>query len=129
MGIDRMYFPGYKKISFLSIAIRNYFGYTIVNSCNLTILKPNDGFSKSPKRICRGYGGIKGGSGGFGTRGQKSRNGSKLRIGFEGGQSSIYRRLPKLKGLSKVMKKIHNRYAIINIDDMKQYFMLLEIIT
>ena len=41
-----------------------------------------------------------GGSCGFGMRGQKSRSGSGTRPGFEGGQTSLYRRLPKLKGIA-----------------------------
>ena len=43
---------------------------------------------------------LQGGSCGFGMRGQKSRSGSGTRPGFEGGQTSLYRRLPKLKGIA-----------------------------
>lgn len=43
---------------------------------------------------------VQGGSCGFGMRGQKSRSGSGTRPGFEGGQTSLYRRLPKLKGIA-----------------------------
>ena len=41
-----------------------------------------------------------GGSCGFGMRGQKSRSGSGTRPGFEGGQTSLYRRIPKLRGIA-----------------------------
>lgn len=41
-----------------------------------------------------------GGTCGFGMRGQKSRSGSGTRPGFEGGQLPMYRKLPKLKGIS-----------------------------
>lgn len=43
---------------------------------------------------------LQGGSAGFGMRGQKSRSGSGIRPGFEGGQTPLYRRLPKLKGIA-----------------------------
>lgn len=41
-----------------------------------------------------------GGTCGFGMRGQKSRSGSGIRPGFEGGQTPLYRRLPKLRGIA-----------------------------
>ena len=41
-----------------------------------------------------------GGTCGFGMRGQKARSGSGVRDGFEGGQTALYRRLPKLKGIA-----------------------------
>lgn len=43
---------------------------------------------------------VQGGSCGFGMRGQKSRSGSGTRPGFEGGQTSLYRRIPKLRGIA-----------------------------
>ncbi len=44
--------------------------------------------------------GIQGGTCGFGNRGQKARSGSSVRPGFEGGQTPLYRRLPKLRGIA-----------------------------
>lgn len=43
---------------------------------------------------------FQGGTCGFGNRGQKSRAGSSVRPGFEGGQMPLYRRVPKLKGIA-----------------------------
>lgn len=43
---------------------------------------------------------VQGGSCGYGERGQKSRSGPGVRPGFEGGQTPLYRRLPKLKGIA-----------------------------
>ena len=43
---------------------------------------------------------VQGGTCGFGMRGQKARSGSGVRHGFEGGQTPLYRQLPKLKGIA-----------------------------
>lgn len=50
---------------------------------------------KQKKRICRGIGSGYGKTGGRGHKGQKSRTGGKVRRGFEGGQTPLYRRIPK----------------------------------
>jgi len=47
-----------------------------------------------------GWGSLQGGTCGFGMRGQKARAGSGVRPGFEGGQTPLYRKLPKLKGIA-----------------------------
>ncbi|VAX76788.1 50S ribosomal protein L15 [Buchnera aphidicola] len=59
---------------------------------------------KKRKRVCRGIGSGLGKTGGRGHKGQKSRTGKKIRIGFEGGQTPLYRRIPKFGFVSK--KKI-----------------------
>lgn len=59
---------------------------------------------KVKKRICRGVGSGFGKTGGRGHKGQKSRTGGKIRRGFEGGQTPLYRRIPKFGFVSK--KKI-----------------------
>lgn len=51
--------------------------------------------TKSRKRVGRGQGSGTGCTAGSGTKGQKARSGSKIRIGFEGGQMPLYRRLPR----------------------------------
>ncbi|OEH74552.1 ribosomal protein [Cyclospora cayetanensis] len=53
---------------------------------------------KEAKRLGRGDGSGKGGSSGRGCKGQKARSGGSIRIGFEGGQMPLYRRLPKFVG-------------------------------
>ncbi|WP_075432431.1 50S ribosomal protein L15 [Buchnera aphidicola] len=56
---------------------------------------------KYKKRICRGIGSGFGKTGGRGHKGQKSRTGGKIRRGFEGGQTPLYRRIPKFGFVSK----------------------------
>ena len=58
-------------------------------------LQPNKGARKQPKRKGRGYGSGLGKTAGRGQGGQKSRSGGGVRIGFEGGQMPLYRRVPK----------------------------------
>ena len=79
---------------------------------NLSNLKPAEGSIKHSKRIGRGQGSGKGGTSTRGHKGAKARSGYHSKIGFEGGQMPIYRRLPKF-GF-----KNHNRveYVGINID-------------
>ncbi|CAM9244129.1 unnamed protein product [Scytosiphon promiscuus] len=61
-------------------------------------LKPAPGSRHRHKRKGRGIAAGQGASCGFGMRGQKSRSGPGVRAGFEGGQTPLYRRLPKLVG-------------------------------
>lgn len=63
-------------------------------------------FYKSKKRLGRGIGSGWGKTSGRGHKGQKSRSGGKVRLGFEGGQTPLYRRLPKFGFISR--KKIFN---------------------
>lgn len=62
---------------------------------NLHNLKPAKGSTHNSKRVGRGEGSGKGGTATRGTKGAKSRSGYKRKIGFEGGQMPIQRRLPK----------------------------------
>jgi len=62
----------------------------------LNTLKPADGSKSERKRVGRGQGSGWGKMGGRGHKGQKSRSGGMPRIGFEGGQMPLQRRLPKL---------------------------------
>lgn len=62
----------------------------------LNTLKPAEGSKKSGKRVGRGIGSGLGKTGGRGHKGQKSRSGGFHKLGFEGGQMPIYRRLPKV---------------------------------
>ncbi|CAM9215417.1 unnamed protein product, partial [Discosporangium mesarthrocarpum] len=61
-------------------------------------LKPAPGSRQKHKRKGRGISAGQGASCGFGMRGQKSRSGPGVRAGFEGGQTPLYRRLPKFVG-------------------------------
>ncbi len=82
---------------------------------DLSNLKPADGSVKNRKRIGRGEGSGKGGTSTRGHKGQKSRSGYSKKIGFEGGQMPLQRRVPKFgfKNLNRV------EYKAINIADVQ----------
>ena len=61
----------------------------------LNTLKPADGSKKNRRRVGRGIGSGLGKTAGRGHKGQKSRSGGFHKVGFEGGQMPMYRRLPK----------------------------------
>merc|ERR1719331_2876043 len=88
----------------------------------LQSLSPIEGSRKKAKRISRGYGGKAGGTGGRGTRGQKSRSGGGVRTGFQGGQTPLYRRLPKLKGIAGGMSRARPDFVVVNVGDLEQSF-------
>ncbi len=62
---------------------------------NLSELRPAEGSKQSRTRVGRGIGSGLGKTSGRGHKGQKARSGGKVRLGFEGGQMPLYRRLPK----------------------------------
>ena len=68
----------------------------------LNELSPAPGSRKTAQRRGRGIGSGLGKTGGRGVKGQKSRTGSSIRAGFEGGQMPLYRRLPKYGFTSKM---------------------------
>jgi large subunit ribosomal protein L15 len=70
----------------------------------LNTIKPAEGAKQARKRVGRGIGSGTGKTAGRGHKGQKSRTGGKIRIGFEGGQMPIQRRLPK-RGFRSAMAK------------------------
>jgi large subunit ribosomal protein L15 len=61
----------------------------------LNTIKPADGAKKAPRRVGRGIGSGLGKTSGRGHKGQKSRTGGYHKVGFEGGQMPMHRRLPK----------------------------------
>ena len=79
---------------------------------NLSNLKPAEGSVKRSKRIGRGAGSGKGGTSTRGNKGAKARSGYHNKIGYEGGQMPLYRRVPKFgfKNFNRV------EYVGINID-------------
>ena len=84
----------------------------------LHTVKPAEGATKARKRVGRGPGSGIGKTAGRGENGQKSRSGAHLRVGFEGGQTPLFRRLPK-RGFSNArFKKV---YAVINLDDLNKF--------
>ena len=68
----------------------------------INTLKPKHGTKFSKKRVGRGAGSGTGKTCGRGHKGQKSRSGGKVQIGFEGGQMPLQRRLPKVGFTSRV---------------------------
>jgi len=73
---------------------------------------------KRRKRVGRGYGSGNGVTAGRGTKGYKSRSGSKLRLGFEGGQMPLFRRLPK-RGFNNA--NFRQEYAVVNVATLNQF--------
>lgn len=63
-----------------------------------------------------------GGTCGFGMRGQKARSGRGTRPGFEGGQTPMHRRFPKLKGIAGGMGAGRAKYVTVNVDDISAAF-------
>ncbi|MBD1821496.1 50S ribosomal protein L15 [Cyanobacteria bacterium FACHB-DQ100] len=78
---------------------------------------PQPGSTKRKRRIGRGISAGQGASGGFGMRGQKSRSGRPTRPGFEGGQTPLYRRLPKLKYFTVINRKY---FTVVNVSDLAE---------
>lgn len=83
-------------------------------SMKLHELKPVDGARQTKKRVGRGTGSGLGKTSGRGHKGQNSRSGGGVRPGFEGGQTPLFKRLPK-RGFTNVNRK---EYAVVNIEDL-----------
>ena len=75
------------------------------------------GSTKNTKRKGRGTATGQGKTGGRGMNGQNSRSGGGVRLGFEGGQMPLYRRIPK-RGFTNVFKK---EWSIMNVSDLNCY--------
>lgn len=82
---------------------------------NLHTLKPAKGSTHNSKRLGRGQGSGKGGTSTKGHKGDKSRSGHKDKIGFEGGQMPLQRRIPKF-GFKNINRK---EYIGINLDTLQ----------
>ncbi|MFC6269249.1 50S ribosomal protein L15 [Frigoriflavimonas asaccharolytica] len=82
---------------------------------NLNKLRPAAGSTHNSKRIGRGQGTGKGGTSTKGHKGQKSRSGYSRKVGFEGGQMPLQRRLPKF-GFTNINRK---EFRGINLDTLQ----------
>ena len=80
-------------------------------------LRAAEGSTKAPKRKGRGTATGHGKTAGRGMNGQNSRSGGGVRLGFEGGQMPLYRRIPK-RGFTNIWK---TEYTIINVDDLNRF--------
>ncbi|MDC1068073.1 50S ribosomal protein L15 [Candidatus Kapabacteria bacterium] len=77
-----------------------------------------EGSKQSKKRIGRGQGSGHGGTSTKGHKGQKSRSGASISIGFEGGQMPLHRRVPKY-GFTN--HKFKTTYSVINLDKLQKF--------
>ena len=80
-------------------------------------LAPAYGATTTSKRVGRGIGSGLGKTAGKGHKGQKARTGGSIRRGFEGGQTPLYRRIPK-RGFKNHFAV---EYAIVNLSDLEQF--------
>src|SRR5438552_19123300 len=85
---------------------------------NLHTLRPRPGAKHRVKRLGCGESSGHGKTSGKGHKGQKARSGGSIRLGFEGGQMPLIRRLPK-RGFNNAAFK--TRYAIVNLTDLNQF--------
>lgn len=85
---------------------------------NLHDLKPRPGAKHRRKRLGQGESSGKGKTSGKGHKGQKARSGGSIRLGFEGGQMPLIRRIPK-RGFNNARFAI--RYAVVNVEDLNRF--------
>jgi large subunit ribosomal protein L15 len=80
-------------------------------------LKPSEGSRRERKRIGRGHATGQGKTAGKGHKGQNARSGGGVRLGFEGGQTPLFRRIPK-RGFTNFARK---EFAIVNLDALNHF--------
>ena len=80
-------------------------------------LQYTEGSRKQANRVGRGIGSGNGKTSGKGQKGQNSRSGGGVRLGFEGGQNPLFRRLPK-HGFTNFTRV---EYAIVNVEDLNRF--------
>jgi large subunit ribosomal protein L15 len=85
---------------------------------NLHTLKPRPGSKHRVKRLGCGESSGHGKTSGKGHKGQKARSGGSIRLGFEGGQMPLIRRMPK-RGFNNAQFK--TRFAIVNLDTLNAF--------
>ena len=91
----------------------------------LNTLSPAEGSKKAARRLGRGIGSGLGKTGGRGHKGQKSRSGGGKGNGFEGGQTPLARRLPKLPGFRNIN---HVEYLPVNVSRIEKYYEAGEVV-
>ena len=80
-------------------------------------LQPAEGSRKERNRVGRGQGSGNGKTAGRGSKGQKARSGGGVRLGFEGGQTPLFRRIPK-RGFQNINRK---EYAVVNLGTLNSF--------
>lgn len=83
----------------------------------VTELKPAEGAVRAKRRLGRGTATGQGKTAGRGQKGQWSRSGGGVRVGFEGGQMPLARRLPK-RGFNNIFKKV---YTEVNVEVLNRF--------
>ncbi len=81
-------------------------------------LKPPKGSKHARKRLGRGNASGTGTYSGRGLKGQKSRSGRKPKLGFEGGQTKLIKRLPRRRGFTNPFRK---EYSAVNLRDLERF--------
>ncbi len=81
-------------------------------------LRPAPGSTHKRKRVGRGIGSGMGKTATRGHKGQKSRAGATPRLGFEGGQTPLHRRLPQRRGFTNLTRK---EYALVNVAALDRF--------
>src|SRR4029450_12976526 len=92
---------------------------------SLNNIHPAKGSTHKKKRVGRGPGSGLGKTAGRGEKGQKSRSGYSAKLGFEGGQMPLHRRLPK-RGFTNIFKK---RWLEVSVAALEQHFQANEEVT
>lgn len=92
---------------------------------SLNNVRPAKGSTHKKKRVGRGPGSGLGKTAGRGEKGQKSRSGYSAKLGFEGGQMPLHRRLPK-RGFTNIFKK---RWLEVSVGALEQHFQANEEVT
>jgi large subunit ribosomal protein L15 len=90
----------------------------VVKMMRLHNLRPRPGSRHRVKRLGCGESSGHGKTSGKGHKGQKARSGGSIRLGFEGGQMPLIRRLPK-RGFNNAA--FHRHYAIVNVSDLNAF--------
>ena len=83
----------------------------------LNTIKPAEGSKKAARRVGRGIGSGNGKTAGRGHKGQNARSGGGVRLGFEGGQTPLFRRLPK-RGFTNINRK---EFTIVNLSTLNRF--------
>jgi|TARA_R110002095_G_scaffold20850_2_gene22929 large subunit ribosomal protein L15 len=91
----------------------------------LNTIKPAEGSTKSRKRVGRGIGSGTGKTCGRGHKGQKSRSGGYHKVGFEGGQMPIQRRLPKV-GFNSAKKRLSAEVRLNELENLADEVITIE---
>jgi len=84
----------------------------------LNTIKPAKGATHASKRVGRGIGSGHGKTAGRGHKGQKARSGGSIRLGFEGGQMPLHRKMPKRGFNNAEFKTV---YAVVNVSDLERF--------